>query len=93
MTEERVFYRAKRDLPVSVGLTLVTDSVDLAQVLEHIGVHDFADEVTGALIKVIDNEYAVVYLTDDNKPWSVYARWCDVEYFSDYVEEELDIQE
>lgn len=78
--------------------TLITDSQEIAAICEHLGIHDFADEITGVLVdldKAVNGEITEndVRLTDSSKPWSIHAHWERPSYFEDYVPEELDLQE
>lgn len=89
---ERVVMRASCDLPNygdGYEWQLVTDTLELDMICRDLRVCDFADDITGALVRIGDGDYRDVYLTEDSKPWSVYARWCDVEYYADDIADEL----
>ena len=81
-----------KDLPDRI-YTFITDTQELACICAYLGLNDFADEITGALVAVADGDYASVYLTDSAKPYHVQCEWYDVEYFADYVPSELDLQD
>ena len=80
------------DLPNDV-YTFVTDSQELECITAYLGITEYADEITGALVKVGDGDYDSVYLTDASKPWDVNCEWYDTEYFADSIPEELDLQD
>jgi hypothetical protein len=90
---ERVLGLPSCDLGLDDRWQLVTEYDSLRDLLEHLGVNEAKDEITGAFVLVGDGDYDGVYLTDSSKPWSIYARWYDLDYFADVVDEELDLQD
>ncbi len=76
----------------------VTDSQDLAAILDDLGITQFTGEITGALVNLdaaVNGEITSddVYLTESNKPWSILAEWDRPAYYADEILEELDLQD
>lgn len=46
--------------------TLIQNDTDLAAVLDYVGIDpEYRDDITGALVEVLDGEYGEVWLTED----------------------------
>ncbi len=77
---------------------LKLDSQDLAPILGDLGITQFADEITGALVDLDAAENGEitpddVYLTESSKPWSIHADWQRPAYYADEIPDELDLQD
>ena len=81
-----------KDLPDHI-YTYITDSQELACICAYLGITEFADEITGALVSIHEGDYDSVYLTESAKPYHVDCEWETVEYFADSIPDELDLQE
>ena len=74
--------------------TLISDSQELDCILAYLGIVEFADEVTAALVAVKDGDYEAVYLTEGgNFKHSAHWDWYTPDYFADSIPEELDLQD
>ena len=64
------------------GLTFVTDSQDLEDLLDSIGLKTaWAKDITAALILVEDGEYSEVWLSEDNAPYENSATYHNRAYY------------
>jgi hypothetical protein len=72
---------------------LVTDSQELDCVLAFLGIVEFAEYVTGALVRLGDGDYDSVYLTEDAKPYSRATWWNEPYFFADSAPDELELQD
>ena len=87
----------QKDIFSNERYSLITDSQDLDPILAELGIVQFADEITGALV---DLNQALefdgppdIWLTESTKPWSIQADWERPAYFSDAIEDELFLQD
>ncbi len=77
--------------------TLITDSQELDPILAELGITQFADEITGALIdldQALQFKYQPdIWLTESVQPWSTNADYERPGYYADASEEELFLQD
>lgn len=83
------------ELPqVNGGYTFVTDEVELDMIVRALGISDFADSITAALVAVSEGDYEHVFLTDCvNLKRSANWDWYAPEFFDDMPDEELYLQD
>lgn len=74
---------------------LLTDSQEIGDVCAYLGITEYASEITGVLIPALAcyDTSTDVFLTDASKPYALNCEWYDIEYFSDSVPDELELQD
>ena len=82
-----------KDLPKRI-YTFISDSQELECICAYLGIVEFADGVTAALVAVKNGDYEAVYLTEGvNFKRSADWLWHTPDYFADSIPDELDLQE
>lgn len=61
--------------------TLVQNDVDLASFVDNLGLSEFAEDITGMVIEVIDGEYGEVWLTESNAYYDLSAAYYPLSFY------------
>lgn len=61
--------------------TLIQNDTDLASFVDMLGLSEFADDITGMLVEIIDGDLGEVWLTESNAYYDLSASYYPLSFY------------